>query len=264
MSLRRRVGPVVEAFRENEILTYASAIAFQLLVAIVPLAALALLLIGLTGSEHLWHDGWKLTVAERVTGEAYLAIADSVARVFDRATPLVAALAAGFVVWEVSGSVRAVTAALNRIYGSRETRPAWHRFGLSVALALGGMVLVLTAFGLVAFGGALFWPAALLLLWLTTGMLIRLAPAERVEARWVSIGSVLVVAFWSGASVLYGLYVSRVADFETAFGFVTAALLLTGYMYASAIVFLAGAQLDQLLRLEARRGSKRRGRGGKG
>jgi membrane protein len=100
------------------------------------------------------------------------------------------------------------------------------------------------------------------MLWLTLVMLIRIAPNTRVEARWVTVGSVLVIVSWVAASLAYGAFVQSFADFESTFGFVAVALLLTGYLYASAIVFLVGAQVDELLREGATRGGRRRGSAG--
>jgi membrane protein len=86
----------------------------------------------------------------------------------------------------------------------------------------------------------------------TIAVLLRFAPAEPVEFRWVSVGSVVVIVSWLGASLLYGVYVRDVANFESTFGFVAAGLLLTGYLYWSSIVFLVGAQIDELLREDVR------------
>ena len=116
-------------------------------------------------------------------------------------------------------------------------------------------MLVLTAFGLVAFGGWVFLPVAFVLLWATIAVLLRWAPAERMEFRWISVGSVVVILCWLGASLAYGFYVRNVADFESAFGFVAAGLVLTGYLYASSIVFLVGAQIDQIVREDAKGGT---------
>jgi membrane protein len=105
------------------------------------------------------------------------------------------------------------------------------------------------------------------LLCATVVVLLRWAPAKHVEFRWISAGSVLVILSWLGASLAYGFYVRTVADFKSAFGFVAAGLVLTGYLYVSSIVFLVGAQIDEIARQDAkgetgsgqsRRGSPRR------
>jgi membrane protein len=262
MNVRALFWTLVDSFRENNVLTYASAISFQLLVALVPLAALTLLLMGLADAGDLWYDRGQGAVPERVTPEVFLAVSDAISRVLTQQSLIWVALALALTIWEVSGSVRAVMGALNRIYEAEEDRSIWRRFGLSFLLASGVIVLVIGALALVAFGGPVFWPAAVVMLWLTIVMLIRVAPATRVEVRWATIGSVLVIVSWIAASLAYGLYVRSLADFESTFGFVVAGLLLTGYLYASSIVFLAGAQIDELLRERTTPAGRRRGRAG--
>jgi membrane protein len=267
---RRDLRALVACFSEHEILTYASAVAFQLLVALIPLAALTMLLMSAADARDLWFDRLQPVVQERVTPEVFLALSDAVDRVLTQESLVWIVLAGLLTLWEVSGSVRAVMGALNRIYRADEARSVWRRFGVSLLLAAAVIVLLLAAFGLVAVGGWKFLPVAFVLLWVTIGLLLRFAPAEPLEFRWVSVGSVLVILSWLGASLLYGAYVRNVADFESTFGFVAAGLLLTGYLYWSSIVFLAGAQIDVLLREDvkggtgsgrSRRGSRpRRGR----
>lgn len=270
IDFRRDLRELIACFNEHELLTYASAVAFQLLVALIPLTALTILLVGLLDKASLWFDRFQPAVQERVTPEAFMAVSDAVDRVLNQRSVLWLVLGLVLTLWEISGSVRAVMGALNRVYDAREARPMWRRFGVSFLLAVGVIVLVLGGFGVVAFGGWKFLPVAFVLLWLTIAMLLRFAPAEPVEFRWISVGSVLVILSWLGASLAYGAYVRNLANFESTFGFVAAGMLLTGYLYASSIVFLVGAQVDELLREDvkggtgsgpSRRGSRpRRGR----
>lgn len=237
---------LVGCFARNNILTYASAIAFQLLVALIPLAALTLILVGLVGAEDLWVEDARPSLQERVPPATFLALNAAVERVFEARSLLWLVVALLVTLWEVSGSVRAVMGALTRIFGSNERRSIWHRFGLSFLLACAVIALVFGALVSVAFGGPPFWPLAVALVWLTFTVLIRFAPANPPPFRWVTAGSALVVLSWLGTSLLFGFYVGSAANFESAFGFVAAGLILTGYLYASAIVFLVGAQLDAL------------------
>ena len=252
---RRDLQRLIKCFSEHELLTYASAIAFQLLVALIPLAALTMLLVGAVNQGNIWFERLQPAVEERVTPEVFLAMSDAVDRVLNQQSRLWIALAVVLTVWEVSGSVRAVMGGLNRIYDARETRSIWHRFGLSIGLAVAVIVLVLASFGLVAVGGWKYLPVAFVLLWATVVVVLRFAPADHVEFTWISAGSVLVIVSWLGASLAYGLYVRSVANFESTFGFVAAGMLLTGYLYASSVVFLVGAQIDEILREDVKEGT---------
>ena len=252
---RRDFWKLIKCVNENDILTYASAIALQLLIALIPLFALSLVLLGRARAGDLWYDRVQPLLEQRVTPEVYLAVSDTVDRVLHQTSLAWMVFAIVLTLWEVSGSVRAVMGALNRVYGARDTRSIYRRFAISFLLAVGVIVFVLSAFGLVAFGGWLFLPVAVVLLWATIAMLLRWAPNKRVEFRWISVGSVLVILSWLGASLAYGFYVRNIADFESAFGFVAAGLLLTGYLYVSSIVFLVGAQIDEIVREDAKGGT---------
>jgi membrane protein len=252
---RRDLRRLIDCFTKHDLLTYASAIGFQLLVALIPLTALTLLLVGLARAGDLWYEHVQPAVADRVTPEVFLAVSDAVDRVLNQTSYLWIGLAIALTIWEVSGSVRAVMGALNRVYGAREQRSIYRRFGISLLLAVAVIVLVLTALGLVAIGGWKYLPVAFVLLWATIALLLRFAPADHVEFTWISFGSVLVILSWLGASLFYGFYVRNLANFESAFGFVAAGMLLTGYLYWSSIVFLVGAQIDQIAREDAKGGT---------
>jgi hypothetical protein len=45
--------------------------------------------------------------------------------------------------------------------------------------------------------------------------LVRYAPAERPETRWASEGTLLILAVWLGASLLFRWYVGSAANFKT-------------------------------------------------
>ena len=84
IDLRRDVETLVECFKKNDLLTYASAIAFQLLIAAIPLFALSLVLLGRARAGDIWYEHVQPAIAERVTPEVYLAVSDAVDR---RAAP---------------------------------------------------------------------------------------------------------------------------------------------------------------------------------
>jgi membrane protein len=160
-------------------------------------------------------------------------------------------------IWEVSGAVRAVMGALNRIYGVDEERSMTRRFGLSFALALGVSALAIAA----AFiGGGAFRVSVsgldvaervvvpAVIVYAVVALLVVVAPARRQPWRWASAGSIGIVAAWLAVSAAYGYWVADVENLRTAEGALALVISTVGYLYASAIAFLVGAQLDYLLR----------------
>lgn len=257
---------VAGAFREHDLFAYASAIAFRGLVAFVPLTLLGLALLGALGLRDVWTDTIAPAIEGRVTPPVYGAIDHSVDRILGSGTAGLIAFAIALLVWDLFWAVGAVTAALNRIHEVKETRSGWRRvltrLWLAVAVGcclIGAALVVLIApkaveGALDALVGLGRWVVAVTLLGLAVGLLVRYAPAERPRARWASAGSVLIIGTWIVASLLFRVYVSSVANFETAVGSLTVFLVLTAYMLTTSAIFVIGVQLDELLRQDAEEG----------
>ena len=257
---------VAEEFRKRDLLTYASAIAFRGLVALVPLALLGLGLLGALGFQDVWRETVAPALEGRLTRPVYEGIDYSVERILSSGTAGLIAFAAALLLWDLAWAVGAVMSALNRIHDVEEQRSLGRRLLVRVWLAgavgiclIGAALAVLAAPKLA--DGALDvvvgigrWVVGVTLLGLAVGLLFRYAPAERPQAKWASAGSVLVIASWIVASLLFRFYVTTLGDFKTAIGSLTVFLVLTAYVFTSAAIFIVGAQLDELLRMDAEEG----------
>ena len=248
------VEPIVALFAEHNLLTYAAAIAFQGLVALVPMTLLGLGILGATGHRSVWTQHIAPAIRGRVTPAIYHGIDDTVRKIIDHGTAGLIVVSALLSIWYLTAAMRAVIEALNRIHDVDDDRSWWHRIGIAVGLGAASGVALYGAALLVIGGprgvvlGLVRWLGAIVLLGLLIGLLVRLAPAQRPRASWASLGAVLVVAAWIVASLLFRLWISYVADFKTPIGSLTTLLVLTSYLFVSSIVFLAGVQLDELLR----------------
>jgi membrane protein len=252
----------VDAFDEHDLLTHASAIAFQVLKSLVPLTLLGIALIGAVGRRDLWSSHLAPPIQSRVDPPVFHAIDFAVKKIFAHNSGPLIAFAAVLTIWYVSGGVRAIIGAINRIYGSEDDRPFWLRWVLSIGLSACVVVGIVGAALLVAAvpkpGGAweipavvARWLAAIVALALVTGILVRYGPVEPRPKKWASAGAVLVVVTWIVTSLVFRWYVSSIANFKTAIGQLTVFLVLMVYAYASSIVFLVGVQLDEFLREDA-------------
>jgi membrane protein len=250
---------IVHAFVKHNLLTYTAAIAFQALVALVPLTLLGLALLGVAGLRDEWTSEIAPGIHGRVTPPVFHAIDSTVRRIIDSGGAGVIALALLLSLWYLAAAVRAVMEALNKIHDVEDRRPWWRRLLLAVGLAVVCGLAILSSALVVALGpraggamsilfGAGRWLIAIALLGLAVGILVRAGPAEHPQPRWASAGSLLVIAFWICASVVFRFWVTSVADFRSPVGSLTGLLLITGYLYSSAAIFLVGVQLDELLR----------------
>ena len=259
---RETVQIWVDAFAEHDLLTSASAIAFQVLKSIVPLSLLAIALIGAVGRRDFWSGHIAPEIKSRVDPAVFHAIDFAVKKIFDHNSGPLIAFAAILTVWYVTGGVRAVISALNRIYGPGDERPFWRRWGLSIVLAACVVAGIVGAALLVAAvpkpGGGwevpaviARWLGAVVALALVAGILVRYGPVRPRPKKWASAGAVLVVVTWIATSLAFRWYVSSLANFKTAVGQLAVFLVLMAYAYASSIVFLVGVQLDEFLREDA-------------
>jgi membrane protein len=262
--LRRFVELWVDLFNRHLLLDHASAIAFNVLKALVPLTLLGLAVLGATGQQDVWSETLFPRLQQHLQPQTAHAINAGAERIFSTDSTGLIVFAALLVVWYVSGAVRAVMGSINDVYEADETR-SWKvrypiSFGLALAIAfcLVGALLVVTIGPTLAHDGVAGvvvsigrWLVAIGLLALAVAALVRYAPAERRAKKWASAGSVLVIVTWIGATLLFELFVTHVANFKTAVGSLTVFLVLIGYVYTSSIIFLVGVELDELLREDA-------------
>ena len=260
--LRKLVGIWVDLFARHQLLTCASAIAFQVLKSLVPLSLLGIALLGAIGRQDIWTEHMAPAIQPRVDPPAYHAIDYGVKKIFDHSSAGLLVFAALVTVWYVSSGVRAIMDGINRIYEVDERRPFWIRGPISLGLAVCAVAGVVGALLLVEAvpkpsGGweyvtvAARWVGAIAVLVAVAGLLVRFAPAERRPKRWASAGGVLVISTWIVTTLVFRWYVESVANFHTAVGQLTVFLILMFYVYASSIVLIVGVQLDELLREEA-------------
>ena len=256
---------LVEAFGANRLLTYASAVAFRVLVALIPLALLGIALLGALGQQHVWTDTLGPPIEHRVLPQVWSGVNATVEQIFRTGGWVLIAFAIVLSIWDLSSAVRACGSGLNEVRATRDHRPTWLRFGVSIALAVAvivlivGAALLLTAGAHVAHsvGGAggyaisvVRWAAAVVLLGLAVGLVVRFAPYDAPSTQWVSAGTVLIVGVWLVTSLVFRWFVASVANYRSGPGVLAAFLVLTTYVYTSSIIFMVGIQLDDLLRAE--------------
>ena len=251
---------VAAEFAANNLLIYASAIAFRALVALIPLVLLSLALLGVLGLEDVWPDRVAPVVSDRVTPPVFVGIDFTVGKILADETRGLIAFAGALALYDATWAARAVMDALNTIRGVRDERRWWHRLLLSLSLGaacgtllvVSGLIVIATpraAAGAVeAALSAAAWVVAAVLLTLAVGLIVRYAPAERHDVGWTGVGSIGIVVAWVLSSLLFGAYIAYVADFTTAWGALTVFLVLTAYVFTSSVIFLVGVQLDEVAR----------------
>lgn len=258
---------LADAYVENDLLTYASAISFQILSSLVPFLLFGFGLLGFLHLDDVWSKELAPEIKSGVSDAAFGFIDEAIRKALTSKQAFWISMGFVIALWEISGAVRAVMGALNTVYGI-ETRRSWRRrMAVSTALAIAVGACWLAAIAVVIGGPlvygdvgavaavALFaarWGLAGVLLLLAIGVLLHYAPEMRSPLRWVSFGSVLIMAGWLAMSLGFGFYLREIADYNSIFGGLATIVVLIGFLYASAVVFLGGVQVDALLRDESR------------
>src|SRR4051812_17392915 len=255
--LRRTIKDVADGYARHNVLTYASAIAYQVLSALIPFALFALALAGILGLESLWTDHLRPTLAGSSSTEVMAVLDKTIDQVLHHKQFFWLTFGLLITLWEVGGAVRATMEALDTIHGARRQRSRRDKDVTSTWLAAVLGALWLVAIALIAGGGSVLpgpfgaivrCAAAALVLALATGLTLRVAPVRELPARWVSFGSLVIVAGWLVVVGGYVIYATSIASYASVFGSLAALFVLLVAVYLSAAVFLTGALIDHAAR----------------
>jgi membrane protein len=260
---RTLMPEIMDAFRRNGLINFAASISFLLILALVPFVLFLLALLGFLELEEVWRDDVAPEIRGSLSDSAFRLLDDTATRVLREKQGWW--LTAGFALalWEISAATRVTMTALDRIYGFRRRRSFLELFPRSVVLGLVMGLAFVAAVVVVRFvplaTGDLDGVAALLSLlgrWLVAAALlgagaalvVHHGSATRQTLPWVTVGTFLVMAAWVGMSILFGVYVTYIANYGSVFGNLATFFVLLLYVYASSIAFLAGVQADACLR----------------
>jgi membrane protein len=265
---KRLVQEMLDGFERNDLLTYASAISFQILTAIVPFMLFILGLLGLFDLSDLWRTDLAPDVRGAVTPATFKLVNDTVTQVLQKKQLFWLTGGFALALWQVSGAVRAVMGVLDSIYDSRRHRSFKERYLLSGWLSLAVGACMIVAFAVVRFTPLLIgdtpllvsiflfvarWMVAGALLALAVGLLAHFAPGVSRPLPWVTFGTGVVIVGWIVMSIGFGLYLTQIANYESIFGHLATVIVVMAYLYATSVVFVGGLQLDALVRGEVQR-----------
>jgi membrane protein len=258
---------LLDGFEQHDLLTYSSAISFQIITAVVPFVMFVLALAGLLHLNSVWENHVAPEVRTHVSAAVFSVISSAVNKALSSRQLLWATVGGGLALWQVSGAVRAVMGAFDRIYGASLERCFVRRYLISFALAIAtGACFILAVLGLVlapffavhdpgvawdVFAFVARWALAIGFLWLAVGLLVHVAPATRQPLPWVSLGTTIVIVWWVTVSVGFYFYLTGLASYESVFGSLASVIVVIAYLYISTTAFLFGAQLDAIIRAQA-------------
>jgi membrane protein len=174
---------------------------------------------------------------------------------------LLLALAVG--VYGGTNGAAATITALNIAYEEKEKRGLLVFYLTAVGMTLCAIMLALVmlsattaaatlgrlvpdASGATILAGKVLTDIALVLVAaLVAATLYRFGPSrEDAKWKWITPGSIFAAASWLVLTLLFGLYVSNLTDYDATYGSLGAVVALLTWLYLSAYAFVFGAELN--------------------
>ena len=168
--------------------------------------------------------------------------------------------------WTLSAYATAFGRTINTTYEILEGRQFWK---------FRGLMLIVTFFLLIAFGGILLiliitpriagtigqmagfaepwvtawnfgkWPVLLVLAIVVAAVLYYYTPNVRhLRLRWVSWGAIFAIVTWALATVGFGVYVGTVGQYDRIYGWIGGGIVLLLWLYITNLVLVLGAEFD--------------------
>jgi membrane protein len=256
----------VKEFIDDDMSTYASALAYQALFALFPFLLFLIALVGFLQLPDFF--AWLQQQAALLLPQEAMDEVTAVIRQLQQQKAGLLSLGIIVALWTASGGVRSAMHALNIAYDVTEGRPAWKTIPLSVLYTVGLAALLLLAAGLMVTGPEIMrwiaaqvglenvivtlwtwlrWPVAILLMTLVIAVVYYVAPDVEQKFRFITPGSVLAVVVWIAASVGFGVYLKNFGNYNAMYGSVGAVIVLLLYFYLSSAVLLFGAELNAVV-----------------
>ena len=256
---------------EDHVSAFAGNLTYKTLFAIFPFFTFLLSLLGLFNATSLVNDmidylsGVMPGSATAFIKDQLLSITKSQA---ESAFTLGAIISIALALWGVSGAFRSIMEAMNVMYEVEEDRPFWKVYGLSILMSLAVVILMVSAFGIVIFGGSIGgglaeviglgsifqtvwsivqWPIVACIVLFTFALIYFFAPAAKQKFTWISPGAGLAFVFWLVFSLLFSFYVGASGSYSATYGSLAGVIILMLFVYYSAFIMLVGAEMNQVI-----------------
>jgi membrane protein len=122
MPLRELTMDVVRSFQRNGLPNFASAMAFRVVLALVPFLLFVLALLGLFNLEEVWRDDVAPDLRKNASEAGFRLVDDTVSQVLSQKRLWWLTIGLAVTLWELSAATRVTMAALDRVYGFHRRR----------------------------------------------------------------------------------------------------------------------------------------------
>lgn len=253
-------------FSQNNMPTFASALAYQALFSLFPFVLFLFALLAFLNLSDFfdWLQGQTSAMLPEQAAVTVNGVIDGLRK---QQTGLLSVGVIG-ALWTASGAVRVLIGAMNVAYGVAEKRPIWKLFPLSIVYTIGMAFMLVLASAFLILGPQVMtwiselvglesafviiwawlrWPAAYFVMILAVAMIYYVAPNVKMKFRIITPGALLAVSVWILASVGFNIYVSNFGNYNAMYGSIGTVIILLLYLFISAAVLLLGAELNAVL-----------------
>lgn len=274
--LKQFVKDLSKEIDEDNLSSGAAAIAFYLVLAIIPTVTALLTFIRYLNISFPREA--SLTFFRHLLGAAAAQpIGGFVDRITSQPRGEFLYLAALFTIWVAARGMSVIMDQLNITCGVKESRSFWKAQGIALFLTLIYVVLMIGAFFLIMLGSVVEawlasltgrseallvffiicrWVVSLGLFLLALASIYYFAPAGKQKFRFASWGTILGMLILVGISILFRLYVINFSTYSAIYGGVGTVIVVMIWLYITGWVILLGSEVDALIERYSLSGNK--------
>lgn len=255
---------VKDEISRDHISVVAAGIAFYALISVFPAIAALVSIAGLILNPADIADQLE-TVVGMLPAEASSILQDQVTKVVggsQSGTGFVAAFGLAVALYGAMKGVLTLIEGLNIAYDENETRGMVRLYLTALAITIcailgtaAGIALMVLLPSLAALGNLppaletafslLRWPLMAALAMLGLAALYRYGPSRaEPKWRWISVGAVVATTLWIIGTLGFSIYVRNFGSYTETYGALGGVIVLLTWMWLSAFVILAGAELN--------------------
>ncbi|TYP62007.1 membrane protein [Stutzerimonas stutzeri] len=253
-------------FSNDDMTTYASALAYRAIFSLFPFLLFLVSLLGLLDLQEFFT--WLREQVSLVLPPDALELVNPVIDEMQQKKGGFLSFGILVALWSAAIGVRSLMNAMNKAYDVEEGRPTWKLILLSVVYTIGLALILLATAALMIIGPQVIewladqvglkdivvtlwtwlrWPVVVVLMMLVLAVIYYVTPDVEQEFRFITPGSVLAVIVWIAASIAFGLYVQNFGNYDATYGSIGAVIVLLLYFYISAAVLLFGAEMNAVI-----------------
>lgn len=270
LSIMELLKKSVQDFINDDLLTHASALAFQVLFSLFPFIIFLVALLSFLDLSHFF--AWLRAEVSIFLPQTSMEQVNQVLDELQQPREGLLSFGALVALWTASAAIRSIMHAMNIAFDVPEERPLWKLIPISLFFTIGLAILLTVGAALLTIGpqamqwvadrvglGQVFvtvwawlrWPVAFLALNLAIALIYYVSPNIKQQFRFITPGALLAVATWILCSIGFNYYVSNFADYNATYGSIGAAIALLLYFFISAAILLYGAEVNAVIQEHA-------------